>query len=299
MTTTTDHLNRVQRAIDFIEDHLREDIAMEQIAKAACFSMWHFQKIFSSAVGDTVKEYVRKRRLTNALIELGSNDRRIIDIAFDYQFESQEAFSRAFKQVFGKTPGECRKERLTSITPFNKPRMTLAYLEHLYGGLTMNPSFVTIEHKKLVGLSTHFISALSAERNNHVLLPKLWDKFMAREHEIVKRKTPADIGLCEAITDEKIKTHADECFYMACTEVESFDNLPAGMVAKEIPGGRYAVFIHKGKLDNLEQTMSYIYGSWLPKSGEELRDAPDLEVYGPRFKFGDEGSELEIFIPVL
>jgi AraC family transcriptional regulator len=70
------------------------------------------------------------------------------------------------------------------------------------------------------------------------------------------------------------------------------------MIKKVVPAGRYAVFTHKGKLDKLEHTMSYIYGSWLPKSGEELREAADLEIYDERFKFGSDDSELDIYIPV-
>ena len=132
-----DRLARVQSTIDYIEVHLRDELPTEQIARVAGFSMWHFQKVFSSAVGDTLKDYVRKRRLTSALQELGSGDRRIIDIALDYQFESQEAFTRSFKSVFGKTPGECRKEGIQSITPLSKPKITMAYLDHLYGGMTM------------------------------------------------------------------------------------------------------------------------------------------------------------------
>ena len=105
-----DHIKRIQRAIDFIEANLKEELSAESIAQAACFSMGHFQRVFSSIVGDSVKEHVRKRRMASALIELGSTDRRILDIAVDHHFESQESFTRAFKVHFGKTPGECRKE---------------------------------------------------------------------------------------------------------------------------------------------------------------------------------------------
>src|SRR6185295_944365 len=105
-----EHVERVQRAVDFIEAHLKEELQTEAIAKAAAFSMWHFQRIFSASVGDSLKVYVRKRRLTQALLELQSTDRRILDVALDYQFESQEAFTRAFKGAFGVNPGELRKQ---------------------------------------------------------------------------------------------------------------------------------------------------------------------------------------------
>src|SRR3984885_50510 len=105
-----DHIGRIQRAIDYIEEHLKDELPTESIADVAHFSMWHFQRVFGAIVGDSVKEYVRKRRLASALVELTSTDRRILDIAIDHQFESQESFTRAFKLLYGKTPGECRKE---------------------------------------------------------------------------------------------------------------------------------------------------------------------------------------------
>lgn len=293
-----DHIKRMQRAIEFIEGNLREDLSTEAIAKEACFSMWHFQKVFSSIVGDSVKEYVRKRRLTSALIELGTADRRILDIAVDYQFDSQESFTRAFKAHFGFTPGECRKEGIKSVLSRDKPRITIAYLEHLHGGMTMQPRFVVTQEKKVVGLGINFVSVLSPEKNNHIVIPQLWDKYIARSSEIKSRKSAVDLGLCECISDPAQKNHPDECFYVAGTEVSDFNSAPEGMVKKVVSGGRYAVFTHKGKLDNLEHTMSYIFGSWLPKSGEELRDAPDLEIYDERFKFGSEISEMDLYIPI-
>ena len=293
-----DHLTRIQKAIDFVEDNLREELATEQIAKVAAFSMWHFQTVFSSIVGDSVKGYVRGRRLTAAMTDLGSTGRRIIDIAMDYQFESQESFSRAFKSMFGRTPGECRKQGITSISSLKKPRITMEYLDHLYGGMTMQPIFKTFEAMQVIGMSTHFICILSPEKNNHIVIPKLWDSFIERASEIAGRLGPADIGLCEAVANPAEKRHPDEFFYMAGVQVSQIDKVPPGMMVKTVPAGRYAVFTHKGTLDKLEHTMNYIFGSWLAKSGEELRDAPDLELYGERFKYGSEDSELEICIPV-
>jgi AraC family transcriptional regulator len=97
-----DHIERIQRAIDYIEEHLKDELPIESIADVAYFSMWHFQRVFGAIIGDSVKEYVRKRRLASALIELTSTDRRILEIAIDHQFESQESFTRAFKAARSK-----------------------------------------------------------------------------------------------------------------------------------------------------------------------------------------------------
>src|ERR1700730_16744799 len=153
-----DHIGRIQRAIDYIEEHLKDELPTESIANVAYFSMWHFQRVFGAIVGDSVKEYARKRRLDSARIELTSTDRRILDIAIDHQFESQESFSRAFKAVYRKTPGECRKEGAKSVLILSKPRITIEYLDHLFGGLSMQPRFVNEPEKKIVGFGANFIS---------------------------------------------------------------------------------------------------------------------------------------------
>ncbi len=71
------------------------------------------------------------------------------------------------------------------------------------------------------------------------------------------------------------------------------------MTSMKVPAGRYAVFTHKGKVELIGHTMNYIYGFWLPGSGVELREAPDLEIYDERFNPHSDNSELDIWIPVL
>ena len=288
---------RIQKAIDYIEEHLTEDLSAELVARHADLSSWHFQRIFSATVGQTLKDYIRKRRLSCALLELGSTRKRILDIAIDYQFESQESFSRAFKAMFRMTPGECRRNGIASIVSLSKVRITDEYLIHLYGGLTMQPEFTTVAEKKVVGLGAPFISILSPDRNNFIVIPKLWDDFVRRYDEIPGRVGTASLGLiyCEP---NRPGVHPNQCFYLACAEVSGTDDVPTGMMSRTLPSGRYAKFTHRGKLDRFEHTMNYIYGSWLARSGEELRDAPEIEVYDERFVPDSDESELDIYIPI-
>lgn len=291
-----EHLRQIQRAIDYIEDHLDEDLSTDSIAKVAGFSKWHFQMVFSSAVGDTLKEYVRKRKLTAAVIALGTTDKRILDIALDAGFESQEAFTRAFKQMFGKNPGECRRDGIKSIMSLNKPKITMDYLDHLYGGVNMQPVIVFVDEKKVVGMGTKFISTLSPDNNNQTIIPALWGTYVTRSQEIKSRVGYADFGVC--FDPGGVKSHPDECFYVAGAEVKNTNEVPDGMMTMTIPAGQYAVFTHKGSIEKLRFTMKYIYGSWLPKSGQKLRDAPDLEIYDQRFKPDSEDSEIDVYIPI-
>lgn len=292
-----DHLAQIQRAVDYIEDHLDGELQVDDIARVAGFSRWHFQHVFSAAVGDSLKDYIRARRLTKAMGDLTATDKRIIDIAIEAGFESQESFTRAFKLMYKVTPDECRKADFNP-SHVKKPRITKEYLVHLYKGVNMQPRFINVPEMKVVGVAGVFTSILSPNKDNMVIIPQLWQKFMPRRHEIQNIFDSFNLGVCLEAPKER-QSGPDQCLYFACTEVKDFGVIPEGMEKFIIPSGEYAVFTHKGKLDNFESTMKYIYGSWLPNSGKKLRNAPDIEFYDQRFKLNEEDSEVDIWIPVV
>ena len=99
-------LDQIRISIEFIESHVRDEISVAQIAREAGLSNWHFQRVFHELSGETVGSYVRRRRLAESLSELRNSNRKMIDIALDYQFGSAEAYSRAFRTEFGFSPRE-------------------------------------------------------------------------------------------------------------------------------------------------------------------------------------------------
>ncbi|MTH53386.1 helix-turn-helix domain-containing protein [Bacillus mangrovi] len=113
----------IQKTIDWIEDHLQEDISARDIASAAGFSKFHFHRIFQAAVGVSFSEYLRNRRMTSAAAALIHTDERIIDIALSCCFESQEVFTRAFKRVYQLPPGQYRKLMKELIAPKEEMKM--------------------------------------------------------------------------------------------------------------------------------------------------------------------------------
>lgn len=298
-TTSTDHLTRVQRALDYIEEHLCDELNVETIAREGAFSTWHFQRVFSAMVGESVMGYVRRRRLASAMIELVTTRRRIVEIAWDHCFESQESFTRAFKSTFGITPGNCRRHGAGSILIASRPKITREHLNRMYGGMNMQPVIKSLAEKKVVGMGAPFISILSPDRNNFIVIPQLWDRFVNRIEEINGRVGRDTFGLCSDLPSEVERSHDAEFFYMACAEVESLDDIPDGMIGRVVPAATFAVFTHVGPLDRLGRTMDYIYGSWLPDSGyERPADVPDLELYDERFDPSSEQSEMDIYVPI-
>lgn len=99
----------VKKSIMYIEEHLHEPLTLEDIARQSNFSKFHFHRIFQKLAGMTITEYIRMRRLANASAALLYSKERILDIAFYYQFESQESFTRAFKKIYKLPPGQYRR----------------------------------------------------------------------------------------------------------------------------------------------------------------------------------------------
>ncbi len=161
----------------------------------------------------------------------------------------------------------------------------------------MQPKFIELPEKKVVGLGTKFISIMSPDKNNMTVIPKLWEQVMQQKDKINNRMDNSWFGVVEQLRDSE-KSHKDEMYYIAAAEVVEIDSVPAGMISRVIPAGKYASFTHIGKLDGLGKTMNFIYGDWLPKSGVQLRHAPHLELYDRRFIPDSDKSEFDILLPV-
>ncbi|HEV2695710.1 MAG TPA: AraC family transcriptional regulator [Verrucomicrobiae bacterium] len=293
-----EYLQHIQRAVNYIETHLADELAVDAVARVAGLSRWHFQIIFHAMVGDTLAEYIRKRRLTAAAIALGATKSRVIEIALEAGFGSQESFTRAFKTMFGVPPGECRRCGLKAVMIRHKPKITRSYLNHLYQHITMKPVIKHIGKFKVIGLDARFISAVSPDADNFRIIPPLWEKFLKRLPEIKGLTARVQYGVVVCLDERAKKAHPDEMLYMACAPVKASTTAPRGMKSLIIPAGEYAVFTHKGPVANLGHTLNYIYASWLPKSGRTLRAAPHLEMLDARFKPDAKDSEMDVCVPV-
>jgi AraC family transcriptional regulator len=282
------YLKQIQRAVDYIEENLSNELSITEISQQVNFSMYHFHRIFQSFVGESLTEYIRRRRLTAAAHLLRNTNLRIIDIASEYGFNSQEAFTRAFKKMFGITPGMYRRQKQRLLLK-EKPRLTISMLKHFEGGLLMEPRIVIKEGFTVVGMKCS-----TTLKNNKV--PQLWDEFLSRIHEIKNR---SDDKVAMGISEFCKNPHDEEFTYVACVPVMRIDEIPEGMVVKTVPRNKYVVVTHKGSLETLGNAYDFIYATWLPKSGYELAEADDFEVYDERFLGPeDEKSEIDIYVPI-
>jgi AraC family transcriptional regulator len=297
-----DTFQRIERSVRFIEEHILDELTLERVAAEAYFSPYHFHRIFRAMAGESVDEYIRKRRLALAADELLGSSRSILDLALDYHFQSHEAFTRSFKRAYGLAPATYRKNgvRLTTLL---KKRLDGERLKHLIKGVTMEPKIVRKEGFKVVGMEV--TTTLRSNWENRDIF-HLWARFQTRIGEIVDRTDPAvSYGICGDIDNEKPKlaemTEDTEYTDLVSVEVADLDHIPEGMVGRIVPGRTYAVFTHIGPLfpNYLQQTYDYIYGTWLPHSDRELDGGWDFEVYDVRFTgVDDPDSEFDIYVPI-
>lgn len=281
-------MQRFFKSIEFIEHHLYDKISVHEVAAASHYSTYHFSRIFKALVGDTPKEYLRKRRLTVAAKRLLSENIGILDLALECQFDSQEAFTRAFKDLFNITPAQYRKQN----DPFRllyKDQFSPHMLHFLQNELSMEPEIISRPAVKLVGISQQY-------DDTNLSLPILWSAFRPYRDKIANRLNDESFGIYEYYEEdgEEIKFS-----YVCCAAVANFDNVPQGMTTRELPEQLYAKFIHKGSIANLDKTLKYIWGSWLPKSKYDYLERPDFELYPPGYNVMDPASEMALHIPVV
>jgi len=288
-----DYHQRIEKAVNFMEENLMEKLSVEMIAEKASFSKYHFIRVFKAMTGETVGSYLRRRRISKSSRQLIDSKRSILSIALDYQFESQEAYTRSFKKIYHTSPGRYRKLNNNQIA-YGRAKLTSERLNHLKTHITMEPQVITIAKKDLAGL---FVKTSLA--NNKI--PKLWSDFMSLIAEM-NNKPYTD---CYEVSpfDPAFKmedfTKDMEFTKWAAVEATDVDNLPNGLQSITIEGGKYAVFAHKGAMSNIQMSFDYIYGTWLLNSGYELDQRASFEQYGAQY-FGPEhpDSITKIWIPI-
>ncbi|MNJ33058.1 Transposon Tn10 TetD protein [compost metagenome] len=139
-------LNLLRQAIDYMEDNLKNNIKIDDVAKAAALSKYHFQRMFHVLTGFTITEYVRNRRLTLAAEELTRPDSKVIDIALKYGYESPESFTKAFQRLHGVTPLVVKRNDV-KLKAF--PR--LSFQIQIKGETEMNYRIVKQPASKVIG----------------------------------------------------------------------------------------------------------------------------------------------------
>jgi AraC family transcriptional regulator len=304
-----EYARRMNRVLDYIDQHLDQALDLAQLADVANFSRFHFHRIFAAWMGETVGDYARRRRLETAASRLarGSGE-PVLEIALACGFGSGEAFARAFKQQFGCTPSEWRAgapQRAAALlaTLHSNPDQVHSNPgqarprppgDHdgsltLYGETEMDVHIadlpaVRVAYQRLIGPYGPQIGVF-------------WRQTMApwmQSHGL-------DGQLCYGVGhDDPSVTPPDKCRYDACVTVpEGF--LPAGPVSlATLPGGRYAVARFKGQPQTIGNAWMWLTREWLASSGLQCDDRPSFERFDPAGSFDPATGDMicDICIPV-
>ena len=280
-------MERLFKSIDYIEKNMYEPIDIHDIAMASHYSTYHFCRVFRSLVGDSPKEYLRKRRLTIAADRLVRGESSILDIALDCQFESHASFTRSFKQLFKMTPEQYR-EKADPLRLIYKDQFSPHMLHHLQNRLVMEPEIVTRSEMKVIGIARQY-------QEENLDLETLWSAFRPNVSQITNRVGSDALGIYEEYHESVNNVGFT---YICAVEVTDFNDVPEGMITRIIPEHLYAVFQHEGPISFLPETLKYIWGSWLPKSNYEYVEKPDFELYAPGIQPEDPDKILFLHIPI-
>ncbi|WP_409346200.1 GyrI-like domain-containing protein [Paenibacillus sp. MBLB4367] len=278
-------VERMNKAIGYMEDRIAEDIPISEVATIACCSSYHFQRMFSYVTGVPLSEYIRRRRLTLAAFELQNSEIKVIDLALKYGYESPEAFARAFQHLHGTTPTAARKQG-TTLKAF--PRMSIQI--SITGGTGMNYRIEEMSGFTIVGIK----ESVDTE-NAFTQVPEIWRN--AREAGVFEElweirnpgiKLRGILGVCA--DGDFGKKEAFDYILAIATDQEP----PHGMMKLNFPDATWAVFEAPGSPNGIQEIWKRLYTEWIPASAYELAYLPAIECYLPV-----EEAKNELWVPVM
>lgn len=283
-------LERMNASMDYIEENLDNEIDINQAAKIAYCSVYHFQRMFSFITGVSLAEYIRRRRLTLAAFELQKSHVKVIDVALKYGYESPEAFSRAFKSMHGVMPMSARGSG-TALKAF--PRMSFHI--SIRGDSEMNYRVEEKEPFKMAGISVE-MSVVNNEQYQEI--PNLWLKLMV-DGTIDKMHRDFGINEDECVNAALYNFREGVFSYMIGVVVKD-GFIPEGYSVLEVPSFTWAVFptgecTQEETTEAIQKVWKRIYPEWFPTSGYEHADGPEFEMY---YTLGENLFNQEVWIPV-
>lgn len=276
-------MSLVNKALFSIERNLNGDLNLGELAKFCDVSRFHLAHAFGEATGHSVMEYVRVRRLTEAAYALAAGAADILSVALEAGYASHEAFTRAFKAQFGKTPEEVRASESVAGLPVLDAIRTAGRKPIAL----QPPHFEKSGELRFVGLS----EPCPYGQTEHI--PGQWQRFMSGLYQQIENRAPAiPVGVNVAGEND------DDPRYVCAAEVSRFGDIPKGLVKLTLAPASYAVFEHKDHITTLHQTYIAIWNDWFAPSGKRPAEAPSFERHNPTFDTRTGYGGVQVWIPV-
>lgn len=275
-------VERLNQSMNYIEEHLTDVIDYEQLGRIACCSAYHYQRMFTYMAGVTLAEYIRRRKMSLAAVDLQGGNEKIIDVAEKYGYRSPTAFNRAFQSFHGIAPSSIRNEGV-SVKSFSPIVFRIA----VKGATEMNYRIETKDAFRIIGVSAPLDKEIE---NNFMVVPKMWQD-AAVSGTIQKLAGMMDtppmglLGVSACNDEEQWK------YFIAVSSTKKSDEFEEYTV----PASTWAIFSGTGTNQSIQALEQRIITEWLPTSGYEYANAPDIEVY---LNPDPQNAQYEVWIPV-
>jgi AraC family transcriptional regulator len=308
INTSTQYRRRINMALEFIDNHINQTIQLKDIASASHFSPYHFHRIFHSLVGETVNDYVFRKRIEKSVMNLlGKPELSITQIAAAGGYSSSANYSKAFKSYFGITPSELRKNDGKTINSkqgklyrkygkaFNPDEM---YSQYFTQSALINCSKHEEIHMqvKLQAQAERRIAFLTSPQGYQLdSVYDTWDKMhdWAKSNGI-KITPQVRFAVCH---DNPAITPEDKCRYDAAIVISPEIKVNPPFMLSSMPSGDYAVAYFKDDAEKISGFMNSLYCEWFQNSGYEPDDYPPVFNYLNDSR-EDELVEMNVYIKV-
>ncbi len=234
----------IQKTLNHIEEHLGEEIQIEELAETAALSLFYYQRLFTRLVKTSVRDYIKLRRLARSLTMLRDRNNRIIDIAMEYGFGSHVTYTRAFKETYGITPSQYR-DKLIHLHNFDKPDLLLGHVVVDEGVPLISDGLVLEMNRRFLDKPIHFVGVtgyypfrfgkMFGERTGVDAVSEIWDRFHRASSHIMHLSGGCRVG---------VSYHGDApdgySSYFAGAQVNSNATIP-GLSNWELPIREYVV----------------------------------------------------------
>lgn len=278
-----DWMERFNAAIRYLEENLTGEIEYEKLGQMACCSSYHFQRMFGYLAGMPLSEYIRKRKMSLAAVDLQGNNAKIIDVAAKHGYASPTAFTRAFQSVHGVSPSSVKSEgRPIKSFPPIAIQITVKGVEEMEYRIQTKEAFRT------VGRSF----PLSREiEQNFLEVPKMWqgavaDGTLAQIISLMNGQPRGVLGISVCNDKEEWR------YYIAVCSCAGIDHSLEEYI---VPSCTWAIFPGAGTGKSIQELEKRIVTEWLATSGYEFAQGPDIEVY---LNPDPQDTAYEVWIPV-
>lgn len=301
-TRRSEYVARINRVMDYIESHLSEELSLEVLAKVACFSSFHFHRIFAAITGETLNSYVRRLRVEKAASLLLANPTRsVTEVALDCGFSGSSVFARVFKDAFGMSALEwlragpearavARADRKIGQS-FRKPWQAERFTLRQVGPVTSESSTWRIEMKKnpdrkleanvtVIDLAPRTV-IYARHVGSYAGMAEVFAGLFGRLYGFAGPRGllgPQAETLC-VYHDDPTVCEEEKLRVDACLTVPPGTPVEGEIGTTTLPGGKFAVA--RFELDNDEYSLAWeaMSGGWLPESGYQFDDRPSFEIY--------------------